>query len=160
MSQRYYVLKLLVCTAPAIKMPKGSVYNNFTKSGDNVSCNCCDKTYKNTTATSSTNPLWYHLKAVHSITPAEKRPPQQRNRRCSKDLSLFFREEESARDVRPASRSRSQEQIIQSNSTKSVYYISNAGQKAQSLLFPHFNSEQGVLVLSTGNQLKFQRQKS
>ena len=52
-----------------------AVYNHFTESGDNVSCNYCDKTYINTTATSSTNPLWYHLKAAHSIVPAEKRTP-------------------------------------------------------------------------------------
>ena len=100
-------------------LPLPLKYNHFTKSGDNVSRNCCDKAYKKTTATSSTYPLWYHLKAVHSITPVEKRPSQQRNRSCSKDLSLFFWEEESARDVHPASRSRSP--IIQSNRTKSVY---------------------------------------
>ena len=66
---------MLVCTTPAIQMPKGPVYNHLTESGDNVSCNYCDETYKNTTTTSSTNPLWYHLKAAHSIAPTEKRTP-------------------------------------------------------------------------------------
>ena len=55
------------------------VYNHFTESGDNVSCNYFDKTHKKTTTTSSTNPLWYHLKAAHSIVPTERTHP------CSKE---------------------------------------------------------------------------
>ena len=117
-----YLLILLVCTAPAIQMPKRPVYNHFTESGFNVSCNYYDKTYKKKTTTSARHPrICYGITERQNIVLYRQKIAllQQRNPRCSKDLSLFCREEESARDVRPASRSRWP--ITQSHSTKSVY---------------------------------------
>ena len=96
-----FLLAYTACVyCPANQMPKGTVYNNFTKSGDNVYCNCCDKTYKKTTATSSTNLLWLHFKAVHSITPAEKRASAANKPKVQQvHITIFVRKKESARDV-------------------------------------------------------------
>ena len=98
-SQRCYLLILPVCTTPAIQMPKGLVYKHFTESGDNVSCNYFDKTYKKTTTTSSTNPLWYHLKAAHSIAPTEKRAPAAKKPKMQQGLITIFIEKKSQQEM-------------------------------------------------------------
>ena len=71
-------------------MPKGPVYKHFTESEDNVYCNYCDKTYKKTTTTSSTNPLWYNLKSAHSIAPTEKRTPAAKKPKVQQGLVIIL----------------------------------------------------------------------
>ena len=51
--------------------------HSIAESGDNFSCNYCDKSYKKTTATSTTNPLWYHLKAAIALHRQKNIPIQQ-----------------------------------------------------------------------------------
>ena len=68
---------------------KGPVYQHFEESGDCVACKYCEKTYKKSTASSSTKSLWYHLKANHQIMqekPAESPSPAPKRKKDNQNL--------------------------------------------------------------------------
>ena len=61
-----FCLSLQYKTMSAVKQTS-VVWDYFTEKGDWVTCTKCPKSYKLSTAKSSTNPLRYHLKTNHSV---------------------------------------------------------------------------------------------
>ena len=54
---------------------------------------------KKTTTTSSTNPLWYHLKAAHSIATTEKLIPAAKKPKVQQGLITIFVDKKSQQEM-------------------------------------------------------------